>query len=58
MFFILLKRLKANQPLMGTRTVAVFEQFYCFGDIAQGFTRLHCPGVRHEYSSRSLGGRI
>ena len=28
--------------------VAVVEQYYRCGDLAQGFTRLHCPNCGHE----------
>ncbi len=38
---------KFHGPLRA-ETVAVVEQFYRCGDLAQGFTRLQCPDCGHE----------
>ena len=38
---------KVHGPLRKD-VVAVVEKFYRCGDLAQGFTRLHCPDCGHE----------
>ena len=38
---------KTHGPLR-TDTIQVIEKYYRCGDLAQGFTRLHCPDCGHE----------
>ncbi|MDB4657708.1 transposase zinc-binding domain-containing protein, partial [Verrucomicrobiales bacterium] len=38
---------KTHGPLR-TDTIQIVEKYYRCGDLAQGFTRLHCPECGHE----------